>query len=199
MNKTTCTPQNLFIFSEENEKAIQNILSRYPKDHSQSALLPVLDLAQRQNGGWLSQSALEAVAERLSLPPMRVLEVASFYSMFYLKPVGKYVIQVCRTTSCWLRGSDSLKDVCKKTLDLEPGDSSSDGLFTFLEVECLGGCANAPLVQINDITYEDVDTQSFEKIIASLQKEQMPEGGSCQGRMASKSSIAASYVTEEDV
>lgn len=199
MNGSIPKSSDPFLFSGDTEKAIQVILNRYPKDRSQSALLPVLDLAQRQNGGWLSQEALQAVAERLALPPMRVIEVASFYSMFYLKPVGTYVIQVCRTTSCWLRGSDDLRNVCKNTLDLEPGESSGDGLFTFLEVECLGGCANAPLVQINDTTYEDVDAQSFETIIAALQKQQMPPGGSCQGRIASKSCIAPSLPTPEDV
>ena len=145
-----------FSFSPENDTRAKAIVARYPEGRQASASLALLDLAQRQNGGWLSRDAIEYVADYLEIAPIRVHEVATFYSMFNLKPVGKFFIQVCRTTPCWLCGSDDLTRICRDKLGIEKGETTEDGLFTLVEVECLGACANAPMVQINDDYYEDL-------------------------------------------
>lgn len=159
-----------FKFTDENLKQIEAHIAKYPKGRQLSAMLPVLDIAQRQNGGWLSQDILEEVAVLLGTVPIRVHEVASFYSMFNLAPVGKYHIQVCGTTPCWLRGAAELKSFCQKKLSVSDGEVSSDGLFTVSEVECLGACVNAPIVQINDDYFEDLTVDSLGKIIDGLTK-----------------------------
>lgn len=128
------------------------ILAIYPEGHKRAAMIPLLDLAQRQHG-WLPLSAMHKVAEILNLPRMRVYEVATFYTMFMRKPTGKYHVQICTTTPCWLRGSDEILDTIKKNLNLEVGETSQDRMFTLSEVECLGACVNAPMVQINDDYY----------------------------------------------
>jgi NADH-quinone oxidoreductase subunit E len=143
-----------FKFSSDNEIKIKDILKKYPDDHPQSAVMPLLDLAQVQNDGWLSQSAIEAVAEILKMPVIRVQEVATFYSMYHLKPVGKTVVQVCTTTPCWLRGSNDVMTLCKNKLNMSVGETKND--ITLLEVQCLGACVNAPIVQLNDTYLENV-------------------------------------------
>lgn len=180
-----------FVFTEANQKRIKGIIANYPSGRQASAVLPVLDLAQRQNGNWLSQAAIEAVAEVLAMPAMRVLEVASFYSMFNLKPVGKYFIQCCRTTPCWLMGSDDLAATIKTRLGISTGETSDCGRFTMLEVECLGACVNAPVVQINDNYYEDLTAHSMAQLIDAMQGDALPPPGSMAGRQASKP-VAAS-------
>lgn len=176
-----------FSFTKENEKHVLEILKKYPEGRQASAILPFLDLAQRQNGGWLSKESLEYVAERLKLPIMHVYEVASFYSMFNFKPVGKYFIQVCTTTPCWLRGSDDVLKACKNHLgDIKPGEVTKDGNFSYREVECLGACANAPMVQINDEYYEDLDEKSMGKILTALRKGESVRIGSQIGRKSSE-------------
>ena len=157
-----------FTFTTENQKQAQTILKRYPEGRQKSAVLPLLDMAQRQSGGWLPQPALECVSEMLSLSPMRVYEVASFYTMFHLKPVGRHHVQVCTTTPCWLRGSDDVVKVCQKKLGIKLGQMTKDGEFSLSEVECLGACTNAPMMQINDDYYEDLDSKRIEKILADL-------------------------------
>jgi NADH-quinone oxidoreductase subunit E len=157
-----------FRFSPDNLHKIEDILKKYPDDKKQSAVMPVLDIAQRQNDNWLSIDAMNAVAEILDMPYIKVYEVATFYTMYNLKPVGKYFIQLCRTTPCWLNGSDNLRDVVKEKLGIGVGETSSDGLFTMIEVECLGACVNAPMVQINDDYYEDLDKEIFSKILDDL-------------------------------
>jgi NADH-quinone oxidoreductase E subunit len=159
-----------FTFNSLNEKKAKQILSKYPKGREISAILPLLDLAQRQNQGWLSQSAIEHVALILNVYPMRVYEVATFYTMFHLSPVGTNVIQICRTASCWLRGSEKLTKICKEDLNVSLNQKSSDGLFTVQEVECLGACVNAPVVQINDDYYETMDEDSLKQILKELSK-----------------------------
>lgn len=174
-----------FTFSSENKEKIKKILAQYPKGREMSATLPLLDLAQRQNQGWLSREALEGVAETLSLPFMHVYEVASFYTMFNLQPVGKFLVQVCTTTPCWLRGSDSILKTCQayaKRTEAEQGQN----LFTVMEVECLGACANAPMVQINDDYYEDLTPQGTEKILKQLENDEAPKVGSLIGRRSSE-------------
>ena len=141
-----------FKFSEENKKRIESILKIYPEGHKRGAMIPLLDLAQRQHG-WLSISAMHEVAKILGVPKMRVYEVATFYTMFNRRPIGKYHIQVCTCTPCWLRNSDSiLKTTCEAT-NCKVGETSSDNLFSVSEVECLGACANAPMIQVNDDYY----------------------------------------------
>lgn len=171
------TSQAPFAFNRLNEKKVKEILSRYPKGREVSAILPLLDLAQRQNKGWLSQSAIEHVALVLDVHPMRVQEVATFYTMFHLSPVGKNVVQICRTASCWLHGAGKLTKVCEKKLKVALNEKTSDGLFTVQEVECLGACVNAPVVQINDDYYETLDEDSLERILDQLAEGHTPSPG----------------------
>ncbi len=181
----------MFAFTKNNQKLVEKHLAKYPADHSQSALLPVLDIAQRQNGGWLSFEALEAVAKVLNVSVLKVHEVASFYTMFHLEPVGMYHIQICGTTPCWLRGAEDLREACKKHLSIGLKEVTADGLFSLEEVECLGACVNAPVVQINDTYFEDLDHNSVIELIEKcrtenqIKKGQTPEPYSAIGRQAS--------------
>ena len=149
------TPENNsetpFEFNAENKARAEAILSIYPEGHKRAAVIPLLDLAQRQNGGWLPISGMHHVAEVIGMPKMRVYEVATFYTMFMRNPTGKYHVQVCTTTPCWLRGSDEILEACKKNMGIGVGEMSSDKLFTLSEVECLGACVNAPMVQVSRI------------------------------------------------
>ncbi len=167
------TPNNKkeeFEFSKENLKLAKEILAKYPSSREKSAILPLLDLAQRQAGGWLPQHVIEYVADFIKIPYMRALEVASFYTMFNLKPVGEYHIQVCTTTPCWLKGSGDIVNSCKNRLQIEVGETTKDGKFTLTEVECLGACINAPMMQVNDDYFEDLTPESTVKLIDNLEK-----------------------------
>lgn len=175
-----------FEFSETARARCDEIVSRYPDGRQQSAVIPLLDLAQRECGGWLPTAALEHVAERLGMPKIRVLEVASFYSMFNLEPVGKNFIQLCRTTPCWLRGSDDLRQVATDVTGCGLGETSDDGLFTVVEVECLGACCNAPMVQINDAYYEDLTAENFRGVLEAFKRGETPAAGSQTGRTGSE-------------
>jgi NADH-quinone oxidoreductase E subunit len=166
--KTSAAPQ-AFAFDSENLKRAEGVVAKYPKGRQASAVLPLLDIAQRQNGGWLPRHILDYVADYLSMPRIKVYEVATFYTMFNLKPVGKNFIQVCRTTPCWLKGSDRLTAACSKKLGIGLGEMTADGQFSLTEVECLGACVNAPMVQINDDFYEDLSAAKMEEIIDNLQ------------------------------
>ncbi len=157
-----------FAFNEENLVKAKNIIAKYPKGKQQSALLPLLDLAQRQNNGWLPRHILDYIANFLEIPAIKVYEVASFYTMFNLKPVGKHLVQVCRTTPCWLKGSDNITNACKKKLGIDIGQTTKDGEFTLVEVECLGACVNAPMVQINDDFFEDLTEDNIVEILDHL-------------------------------
>lgn len=164
----------------------RRIVARYPAGRERSAVLPVLDLVQRANGGWLPKAALRAVAGFLRTPEIRVFEVATFYTMFNLAPVGRHFVQLCRTTPCWLRGSDAVRDACRRELGIEPGETTGDGLFTLAEVECLGACVNAPVAQIGDDFYEDLDPDSITRVLAALRSGEAPSPGSqLAGRRAS--------------
>ncbi|GAB5469041.1 MAG: hypothetical protein Kilf2KO_20710 [Rhodospirillales bacterium] len=187
MSQTSYRPAEAgdFVFSDENEATARRIIARYPEDRQRSAVIPLLEIAQRQNDGWLSGEAIEFVAKRLGMAPIRVHEVASFYTMFNKKPVGRYLLQVCRTTPCWLRGSDNLTDTIRKVCDIEIGGTSADGLFTLVEVECLGACCNAPMVQINDDYYEDLTAESMASLLEDLKAGRSPKVGSQVGRVAS--------------
>ena len=157
-----------FKFSFENQSKINEILKKYPNAQKASAVMPLLDLAMRQCEGWIPEAAMKEIGRIIKVPFIRVYEVASFYSMFNLKPIGKYFIQVCTTTPCWLRGSDKLVNICKKYLEIENNETTDDGLFTLKTVECLGACVNAPMVQINDNYYEDLTDKILLKIIENF-------------------------------
>ncbi len=176
-----------FSFSKENLKWAKAQLKKYPRGRQASAVIPLLWRAQEQEG-WVSKPAIEFVANFLDMPEIRVLEVATFYFMFHLKPVGsKAHFQVCGTTPCMLRGSESLIDVCKTRINQKQHTLSADGSMSWEEVECLGACANAPLVQIGPDYFEDLDKGSFEKLISDVEADRSPIPGSRTGRFSSES------------
>lgn len=190
MSKRSFAPRDIqpasFEFTKDNFELATKHIEKYPEGRQASAVIPLLDLAQRQNNNWLPIKAIEYVAKLLKMPEIHVLEVATFYSMFNLSPVGKYHIQLCGTTPCWLRGADEIKKICKSKLNIELGQTTEDGLFSLSEVECLGACANAPVVQINDDYYEDLNSNSIAKIIDSLASGNPIKKGSQIGRKASE-------------
>uniref|UniRef100_A0A3B3ZHY5 NADH dehydrogenase [ubiquinone] flavoprotein 2, mitochondrial n=2 Tax=Periophthalmus magnuspinnatus TaxID=409849 RepID=A0A3B3ZHY5_9GOBI len=188
-------PNTPFEFTEENKKRIEAIISNYPHGHKQAATIPVLDLAQRQHG-WLPISAMNKVAEVLEIPPMRVYEVATFYTMFLRQPVGKYFIQICTTTPCMLCNSDSILETIQNKLGIKPGETTADKLFTLLEVECLGACVNAPMVQINDNYYEDLTPKDMEDIIDELKAGRVPPPGPRSGRFSCEPAGGLTSLTE---
>jgi NADH-quinone oxidoreductase subunit E len=157
-----------FEFNEQNKIKVAEILKKYPDDRKKSAVMPLLDLAQRQNYNWLSKNSIEHVAKLLEMPEIKVYEIASFYTMYNLKPVGKYLLQFCKTTPCMLRGIDQIIKDCEKKLGIKMDETTVDGLFTLKEVECLGACINAPIVQINDDYAEDLTSENFLSIIEDL-------------------------------
>jgi len=171
-----------FAFSSENAEKARTIVAKYPPRFQASAVMPLLDLAQRQNDGWLPKAAMDHVAEMLEMPPIRVYEVATFYTMYNLKPVGKHHVQVCTNLPCWLRGSDAVVGACKRALGIDVGMTTEDGMFTLTEVECLGACVNAPMIQIGDDYYEDLDSDTTEKILKTLKSGGKPKPGSQIGR-----------------
>jgi NADH-quinone oxidoreductase E subunit len=185
INKVYNVSDEIFNWSQDNFKRASEIIKKYPDSKQQSAVIPLLDLAQRQNSGWLSKTTIEKVAETLSMSYIRVLEVATFYSMFNLEPIGENFVQICRTTPCWLRGSDKLVEVAKDVSNTKLGETSDDKKFTIVEVECLGACCNAPMVQINDDYYEDLDADSFKKLLTNLKQSKEITKGSQIGRQTS--------------
>jgi NADH-quinone oxidoreductase E subunit len=174
-----------FEFTPENLERAQTHIAKFPAGRQQSAVLPLLDLAQRQSGGWLPLAAMHHVAELLEMPRIRVYEVATFYTMLNLRPVGRYLLQACTTTPCWLRGSDAVVAACERKLGIGVGGTSEDGLFTLVEVECLGGCVNAPILQVNDDFCEDLDGPATEALIDALREGKAPPIGSAIGRQGS--------------
>lgn len=171
-----------FEFSPQNADKAKAIIAKYPPRFQASAVMPLLDLAQRQNDGWLPKTAMDHIAEMLQMPPIRVYEVATFYTMYNLKPIGKHHVQVCTNLPCWLRGSDAIVGACKRALAIDFGMTTEDGMFTLSEVECLGACVNAPMMQINDDFYEDLDSDTTEKILSTLKSGGKPKPGSQIGR-----------------
>ena len=183
-----------FAFSPDYEAKAKKAIARYPEGRSKSAVMPLLDLAQRQVGeetdtqGWLPLPVIEYVAGYLDMPVIRVLEVATFYFMYNLKPVGKYHVQVCGTTPCMLRGSDDIIAACKAR-GMKKGHVSDDGLWTLTEVECMGNCATAPMVQINDDNYEDLTVERLDAVLDALAKGEQPKTGTQEpGRHTSEPS-----------
>jgi NADH-quinone oxidoreductase subunit E len=184
--------QAVFAFDEIAEAAVQKAIARYPAGKQASAVMALLDIVQRQmarltGSAWVPRPAMDVVAKRLGMAPVRVYEVATFYLMYNTKPVGKFHLQVCTTTPCWLRGSDDVVAACKKSSGIAQfGETSADGLFTLTEVECLGGCVNAPILQINDDYFEDMDGARTEALLSGLKSGgPLPPPGSSIGRRAS--------------
>ena len=166
-----------FAFDAANLAKSKEIIARYPEGRQASAVMPLLDLAQRQSEGWLPRAAMDHVAEMLGMPRIRVYEVATFYTMYNLAPVGKHFVQVCTTTPCWLRGSDEVLGACTRKLGIQPGQTTEDGQFTLLEVECQGACVNAPMLLVGDDYYEDLDAGSAQAILAALTDAASPPPG----------------------
>jgi NADH-quinone oxidoreductase subunit E len=180
-----------FTFDAESDVLIAAQLAKYPEHRQASAVIPLLYIAQRQMGratgsAWVPRSAMDEVARRLSMPPIRVYEVATFYLMFNTEPVGKYHLQVCTTTPCWLRGSDDVVAACRAATGIKGWkETSADGLFTMTEVECVGACVNAPVIQVNDDFYEDLDGPRTTELIAALRRGEPPKPGPTIDRLNS--------------
>ena len=189
-----------FAFTPENERQAQAAIAKFPPGRQQSAVIPLLDLAQRQHGGWLPRAAIRTVAEMLHMPEMRGLEVATFYTMFNLAPVGRHLVQLCRTTPCWLRDSEGVKRACLDYLGVGLGGTTADGAFTVVEVECLGACVNAPVVQINDDFYEDLDPAAMVRVLDDLTagREVAPGSQDARRQLAAAVTGPAALVAERD-
>lgn len=197
-----------FKFRPKFKKQADEIIANYPKGKQQSAVMGLLDLAQRQvaedgakaekpYGGWIPKVAMDHIGEVLGMPSMKVYEVATFYSMYNLAPVGKYLVQICGTSPCWLCGAGKIKKVCEDHLGIKMWDTTDDGLFTLMEVECLGACVNAPMVQINDDYYEDLNEEIMVKMLDQLKAGKKVTVGSQTGRKASMAASGPTTLMEE--
>ena len=175
-----------FSFDRENMLLAKKILKIYPKNFKESSIMPLLSIAQNQNNGWLPKKAIEYVSEFLEIPEIKVLEIATFYSMYNLSPVGKFHIEVCTTSPCMLRGSDEILSFCEKKLAIQEGGISKDKMFSLSRVECLGACVNAPIIKINKNYYEDLDLNSTDKLINNLLNDKKIKIGSQSGRKGSE-------------
>jgi NADH-quinone oxidoreductase E subunit len=185
-----------FEFTPENLEKAKYHIAKYPPGRQASAVLPLLDLAQRQHDNWLPKAAMDKIAEILDMAPIRVYEVVTFYTMFNLRPVGRWFLQACTTTPCMLRGSDEIVAACKKKLGISPGHCTTDGQFALVEVECLGACVNAPILQVNDDFYEDIDGPGTEALIDALIAGAAPPKGSVIGRQGSMPVTGKTTLTE---
>ena len=165
---------------------VDEILDKYPSNRKASAVIPLLHYVQKKSNGWLPVLEIERVAEILDMPYMKVYEVASFYTMFNLKPVGKKLLQLCHTTPCWLRGSDQIEKSIYDTLKIKDGETTPDNMFTLMKVECLGACVNAPILQINDDYYEDLDYKSTKELLNKIKIKKNIKPGSVIGRKSSE-------------
>jgi len=177
-----------FAFDDVSNAAIEVAIAKYPPGKQASAVLPLLDIVQRQmarhtGSAWVPLVGMDAIAERLEMPPIRVYEIATFYLMFNTKPIGRVHLQVCGTTPCWLRGSDEVAKACRDFTGIKGyGETSEDGLFTLSEVECLGGCVNAPILQVDDDYYEDMNGERTLALLEALKRGERPKPGSTIGR-----------------
>ena len=178
-------PEN-FEFTEENMSKIKNIISKYPQGKKQSAVMPLLYIAQEQNDNWIPLSAMKYIGKLLEMPYVKVYEVATFYTMYNLSPVGKNFIQVCTTTPCMIRGAHKIVEACKEKISKNENELSKDKNSSWMEVECLGACINAPMMQINDDYYEDLDPTKLESIIDKINKNEDPKPGSYKGRISTE-------------
>ncbi len=185
-----------FEFNEKSLEVANKIISNYPNGKQQSAVMAFLYIAQRQNNNWIPLSAIKYIAKFLDMPYIKVYEVATFYSMYNLAPVGEYFFQVCTTTPCMLRGAYKLVDVCKNNISQNESEISKDKKMSWIEVECLGACVNAPMIQINNDYYEDLDEKKLEKIIENIKQNQKIKPGSYKGRKSSEPEMNRSTLME---
>ncbi|KAH8925742.1 hypothetical protein BT69DRAFT_1239732 [Atractiella rhizophila] len=190
-------PSLPFEFNAQNLKVANTIVARYPPQYKKAAVIPLLDLAQRQNKGWTSLSAMNYVAKFLQMPPMRVYEVATFYTMFNREPVGEHFVQVCTTTPCMLMDSTAIVETILKHLKIGLGETTPDKKFTVIEVECLGACSNAPMIQINDEYYEDLTPETTIKILDELAAGRKPKPGPQSTRQTSENSAGLTTLLEK--
>lgn len=186
-----------FAWTTESQAQVKMHIAKYPEGKQQSAVMPALDIAQRQNGGHVTTAIIEYIADYLNMPAMKVMEVATFYSMYNHKPVGKHHVQVCGTTPCWLRGSDKIMSACKNKLGINKGETTQDGMFTLSEVECAGACVNSPVVAINDDYYEDLTPESVEAILDTLAAGKTPKPGPQNDRHSSEPSGGRTTLLDE--
>lgn len=175
-----------FAFTEDNLAEARRHIAKYPEGRQASALLPLLHLAQRQNAGFLTLQALDYIADFLQMPPIRVYEVATFYTMFKLQPMGRHHVEVCTNVPCWLRGSDDIIGACRSRLGIGPGETTPDGMFTVSEAECLGACVNAPMMQIGDDYYEDLTPETTIAVLDALARGETPKAGPQSGRRSAE-------------
>jgi NADH-quinone oxidoreductase E subunit len=191
-----------FAFDADSEAEIAKIVARYPAGKQASAVIPALYIVQNQmkrhtGSAWVPLKGMDAVAARLGMAPIRVYEVATFYFMFNMNPIGKYHLQVCTTTPCWLRGSDEVTEACRKATGIKGWrETSADGMFTMTEVECLGACVNAPILQVDDDFYEDMDAGKVTELLAALRRGERPAPGSMAGRQTSAPEGGPNTLTE---
>ena len=186
LKKVSKEQPDKFKFSDENLDLAKKIVSNYPTGKKKSAVMALLYLAQKQNNNWIPLAAMKYIAKYLEISYINVYEVATFYSMYNLAPVGKYFIQICTTTPCMIRGAYKLVDVCKKNISEKENELSGNKNCSWTEVECLGACISAPMAQINDDYYEDLNTKQFESIVKDIIKDKKPKAGSYRGRINSE-------------
>jgi NADH-quinone oxidoreductase subunit E len=187
-----------FAFTSENDAWIEKEIRKYPPGRQASAVIALLWRGQEQEG-WVTRQMIEDVARRLAMPFIRVLEVATFYTMFNLAPVGRHLVQVCTTTPCWLAGSDEVVAACRKHIASRPETISSDGVFSWMEVECLGACVNAPVMQIGKDYFEDLDGAKTEAILSALRRSEQPKPGSQSGRHTSEPTGGPTTLTDRSI
>tara|TARA_B100001029_G_scaffold168052_1_gene161770 strand:+ start:431 stop:1039 length:609 start_codon:yes stop_codon:yes gene_type:complete len=186
LKKISKNQPEIFEFNEKSLELSKKAIANYPKEKQQSAVMALLYIAQRQNYNWIPLSAMKYIAKILDMPYIKVYEVATFYTMYNLAPVGEYFFQVCTTTPCMLRGAYKLVDVCKNKISEKEKEVSKDGKLSWMEVECLGACVNAPMIQINDDYFEDLDEKKLEKLIETIKKDKKIEPGSYKGRKSAE-------------
>ena len=186
MKKVSKTQPDFFQFNDNNLKKAYNEINKYPKERKGSAVIALLYLVQKQNNNWIPLTAIKYIAKLLDQPYIKVYEVATFYSMFNLSPVGKYFVQVCTTTPCMIRGAKNITDICKKYISKDQNELSENKICSWTEVECLGACINAPMMQINEDYFEDLDKHKTEKIVEQILNDEKPKPGSYRGRKNSE-------------
>ena len=186
IKKVSKDQPNSFEFNEKSLDIAKKVISNYPNGKQQSAVMALLYIAQKQNNNWIPLSAMKYIAKLLDMPYIKVYEVATFYTMYNLSPVGDYFFQVCTTTPCMLRGAYKLVDVCKNKISEKESEISKDGKMSWMEVECLGACVNSPMIQINDDYYEDLDKIKLEQLIENIKQDKKIEPGSYKGRKSSE-------------
>ena len=186
VKKVATNQPDFFQFSEENLNKAKKIIKKYPEKKQASALMPLLYLVQKQNENWIPLVAMKYLAKMLTIPYIQVYEVATFYSMYNLSPVGKYFVQICTTTPCMIRGSEKLVNVCKNKISQNQNELSANKICSWMEVECLGACVNAPMLQINEDYFEDLDKETTEEIIDMILNNKSPEAGSYKNRKSSE-------------